>query len=323
MASVEATLSPKQLAEVIGVSESSLKRWADQGKLQAVRTAGGHRRIPVTEAIRFARAGRMPILKPAALGLPELQAGRAGDSTDADRLGELLFEHLQRGEAEPVRGTILELYLAGRSIAWICDGPLRQAMARIGELYHHDPRGIHLEHRATDICLRTLHLLRSVIGPGAGPAAAPVSGDGLEAGHSDVAGEDGEPRQSDEPAPLAIGAAVSGDPYQMPSLMAACTLQELGFEAVNLGPDLPIASLLSAAEDYHPRLVWLACSVPGVAPAASAAIDLAERLAAQHAALALGGRGFDAMAGLAHPNLHHCGTMRELAAFARGLAATV
>jgi MerR family transcriptional regulator, light-induced transcriptional regulator len=48
-------LSPKALAAAIGVSESSLKRWADEGRLAAERTAGGHRRIAVAEAVRFVR----------------------------------------------------------------------------------------------------------------------------------------------------------------------------------------------------------------------------------------------------------------------------
>jgi len=37
-------LSPRELAEALGVSESSLKRWVDAGKIAASRTEGGHRR---------------------------------------------------------------------------------------------------------------------------------------------------------------------------------------------------------------------------------------------------------------------------------------
>ena len=40
-------LSPRELAEAVGVSESSLKRWADRGRVHVHRTEGGHRRIPV------------------------------------------------------------------------------------------------------------------------------------------------------------------------------------------------------------------------------------------------------------------------------------
>lgn len=48
-------LSPRELAQAIGVSESSIKRWIDDGLIGATKTAGGHRRIAGSEAIRFVR----------------------------------------------------------------------------------------------------------------------------------------------------------------------------------------------------------------------------------------------------------------------------
>ena len=48
-------LSPRELAQAIGVSESSLKRWADAGQIRVARTAGGHRRISIADAVRFIR----------------------------------------------------------------------------------------------------------------------------------------------------------------------------------------------------------------------------------------------------------------------------
>ena len=62
-------LSPKDLANAIGASESSVKRWTDQGRLEITRTSGGHRRIAVTEAIRFIRENQLPLLQPEVLGL--------------------------------------------------------------------------------------------------------------------------------------------------------------------------------------------------------------------------------------------------------------
>lgn len=316
---MQRTLSPKQLAEVLGVSESSLKRWADQGKLHVMRTAGGHRRIPVAEAIRFSRAANLSIQRPTMLGLPELAASRAREQPEAEQLGQLLFEHLQQGEEPPVRGTVLELYIDGRSIAWICDGPLRIAMQKVGELYHHERRGIYIEHRATDICLRTLHLLRSLITPAdeAGEKADPPREPDQPTGHQPVASTE---RGGHAARVRALGGAVQGDPYQMPSLMCACALQELGFETINLGPDLPLEALTDAVVDYAPRLVWLACSVTEATPSRKAIGAFADELSERRAALALGGRGFEQLGHIDHPNVQPCGTMRELAAFARGLA---
>ena len=67
---VNRLVSPRNLAEAIGMSESSLKRWADRGLLQVTRTAGGHRRIAIRDAIRFVRERQLRFLKPTAIGLP-------------------------------------------------------------------------------------------------------------------------------------------------------------------------------------------------------------------------------------------------------------
>ena len=63
-------VSPKQLARAIQVSESSIKRWCDQGAISTVRTAGGHRRIDMTDVMRFLRDHRYAIVRPEVLGLP-------------------------------------------------------------------------------------------------------------------------------------------------------------------------------------------------------------------------------------------------------------
>ncbi|MBT8492762.1 MAG: helix-turn-helix domain-containing protein, partial [Deltaproteobacteria bacterium] len=37
-------LTTRQAAEIVGVGTTSIKRWSDEGKLPAIKTAGGHRR---------------------------------------------------------------------------------------------------------------------------------------------------------------------------------------------------------------------------------------------------------------------------------------
>ncbi|MGB5390214.1 MAG: helix-turn-helix domain-containing protein, partial [Thermoanaerobaculia bacterium] len=67
-------LSPKEFAQAIGVSESSIKRWVDSGTIPASKTAGGHRRIAMSEAVRFLRETKTPLLHPDILGLPDVSA---------------------------------------------------------------------------------------------------------------------------------------------------------------------------------------------------------------------------------------------------------
>jgi MerR family transcriptional regulator, light-induced transcriptional regulator len=57
-------LSPKQVARALGVSESSLKRWCDQGLIATVRTAGGHRKMASAEVMRYIREHNLPLVSP-------------------------------------------------------------------------------------------------------------------------------------------------------------------------------------------------------------------------------------------------------------------
>ena len=49
----ESTVPLSEAAEALGISASTLRRWADTGKLQTIRTPGGHRRFPVSEVRRL------------------------------------------------------------------------------------------------------------------------------------------------------------------------------------------------------------------------------------------------------------------------------
>ena len=285
-------LSPKELAEAIGASESSLKRWTDDGLIKASRTAGGHRRISIAEAIRFIRETNAPLVRPEILGLKDIttlaQTQAAGVDTVSE--AEQLFAHLDAGRDAEARGVILSLYLAGQSVAEILDGPVATAMRRLGQLWHDHDDGILREHRATDICIQALNQLRLLI---------PLTDGG----------------------PIALGAAPAGDPYLIPSLGAAIVLSAAGFAVTNLGPNTPVETVQKAAIQMHPRLVWLSLShVPDAAQLAPQVEALARGLAQMDAALVIGGSACKTIALPRNSNVHAGASMLELAAFAHGLA---
>lgn len=54
-------LRPKEAAQILGISYSTLKQWVYHKKLRTIRTAGGHHRIPRVELDRYLhRAGEKP-----------------------------------------------------------------------------------------------------------------------------------------------------------------------------------------------------------------------------------------------------------------------
>lgn len=281
-------LSTRDLAAALGVSESSIKRWADDGALRASRTAGGHRRIARADAIRFVRETRATVVRPQLLGLAEAGVASADARTGDD--AERLFRYLESGAAAHARGLLLQLYLEGLSVAAILDGPVRSALERIGTLWRLQADGVFCEHRATEVCLQAIHQLRLLL-------------------------------PSEPGAPVAVGGAPAGDPYFLPSLGAATVLAGEGFEAVNLGADTPADAFERAAEGLAPRLVWVSVSsAPQPERAAREIVALARTLAARGAHVAVGGRAAAALRLPLLPNLQAGASMAELAAFARGLA---
>lgn len=282
-------LSPKDLAMVVGVSESSLKRWVDEGRLVAARTAGGHRRIALHEAIRFIRDTNQMLVHPELLGLSDLTAGPLSDVTTG--AGDAaLHRALEAGNAEQSRGLVLAQYLASRSIASVCDGPISHAMNRIGELWRHNDSGIAVEHRATQIVIDALHQVRATM--------PPVPDD----------------------APQAVGSAGPSDLHSMPTLMAATVLMECGYRDTNLGAYMPVESLVSAARDARAALVWFSVAMQEDTASMVAQIKkLADGVSAIGATQVLGGRGVYGTSLPPMPGTHVVGSMSELAAVARAV----
>ena len=281
-------LTPKDLADAIGASESALRRWVDGGRIRMSRTTGGHRRIPLQEAIRFIRQTGATIVRPELLGLNQLVVdaeASAGASRD-----DALFNALRVGNGAVARGLIISSYLEGLGLAALFDGPIRSAMDRVGQLWQHDPRGIMAEHRATGICVETIAELRGLL---------PVV---------------------DERSPLAIGGAPQDDPYQLPTMMAAATLAEAGFWDINFGANTPVELLAYEAVERKAKLVWLSISAEQEQkPLRTAIKKLADTLAKQQIDLVMGGRFSIACLPRSMSNVTLVASMSDLAATARGM----
>ncbi len=287
----EPLLSPRVLAEAVGVSESSLKRWADEGRLAVERTAGGHRRIRRAEAVRFLREAGLRPVRPELLTLPGDAGGAVRGGVDRAEVAGLVAAALEEDRSEEVRSLLVGAYLDGAPLPWLCDEVIRQAMVAVGRLWESGPAGILMEHRATETCGRVLAELRLLI-----PAAAPE-------------------------APAAVGGGGGGDVYRLPSAMAAAVLAEAGYRVHDLGPYTPVEATLAAIERYRPTLVWQSLSV---VPEEGARIDeglgrIADAL--EGGTVVVGGRASEAVELPRRPDVIRFRTMGELAAFTKGKTA--
>lgn len=276
---IERFISPLQLARALGLGESTIKRWIDQGRIPAQKTAGGHRRIPVAAAVAFVREGGLELADPAALGL----------ALAAEAEPETLVDLLSSEDPHRVITLFERLYATGANGHVLADEWLAPAMHAVGHGWEAGRVAITSEHRATGIAVRALHaLLRT------------------------------HPPRPD--CPLALVAALSGDPYVLPSLCAELVLCEAGYRVVNFGPDTPLDSLRDAIVQSEPLLVALSFSVspPGLgSPRLRAAFR--DTVQSTRSAVLVGGRTANDDVMEAVGGTSWCRSMRDLDRLARHL----
>ncbi len=281
-------LSPKQVAQAIGVSESSLKRWCDQGRIETVRTAGGHRRLPLSAVMAFLRETRQPLVRPEVLGLPT-NTGRG--TLVLDRARENLFEALVVGDEEMARQIVVDLYLAEQRISTIGDQVLAPAFRKVGEKWGCGDVEVYQERRGCEIAQRLLGELRVIM----------------------------PPPKSD--APVAVGGTPEGDFYRLPTAAVELVLRECGWRATNLGSSLPCSTLSAAIERTQPRLFWLSVSyVRNEDELVETTAVLFDECRKRHAAMAVGGFALsESLRGRLHFSAH-CDQLRHLESFVSTVA---
>ena len=279
-------VSPKQVARVIGVSESSLKRWCDQGLIRMERTAGGHRKMQISEVIRFVREHNHKLVNPELLGLPPVSDhAELGLTRSRTRLVDALLS----GNELVARQIIFDLYLAKHPLSVIFDEVVAAAFREIGERWACEAADIYQERRSCGIAVRVLFDIRRV-------------------------------QASPDPAWPAVGGTIEGDLYEMPSTMVEMVLREAGFQATFLGTSLPIASLARAVKETRPRLFWLSVShIPDGFDLAAAVRVVADACNDIGAALVVGGRALTSELRQQMTYSAFCDTMQHLESFARTL----
>ena len=289
-------LTSREAARVLGVSEASVKRWADSGRLPTEKTAGGHRRFRPEDIAFMRRAAhadeaagdvehaKRSVTKRAARP-PRLAASRVSS------LVEETFGALIGGRDEELAALLVNLHLDGQSVGSIADRFVCAAMRRVGDLWQAGELSVAQEHVATRTATRALRSLETATGRGAGP--------------------------------LALASSVEEDYHALPVRLAALTLEARGFEAFNLGVSTPFSALAEALEMFRPRLVCVsATALVGLDRAAREYAEFSRMARRRGASVVLAGAGF-AGAGVRRrfPADLHAESFQQLEEFAGALDA--
>lgn len=231
MAARQPQFSPKNIAKALQVSESSVKRWCDSGAIATIKTVGGHRRISLDALQKFLSDTDRQLLRPEVLGLPNLSPNRRMHiQGDNDPVNQAFRDALAEGDESVCRQLLEKRIREGSTRSEAAESLITDAMHGFGEAWDCNELDVYQERRGCDIALRLIYELRT------------------------------EMPSPDRDAPVAIGGAPEGDPYQLPTALVELALREVGWNATNLGNNLPMDSFIQAAHDYDPQLVWMSVS---------------------------------------------------------------
>jgi methanogenic corrinoid protein MtbC1 len=219
-------ISPLQVAQAFGVSESSLKRWCDRGLIRSHRTAGGHRRLAVQDVVSYSRSSGLKLVRPELLGLPSTRRSANIPSEEI----RSLRESLTQGNADKCSEIVIGLYARGYRASEICDLVIAPACREIGYDWECGEIEVYQERRACELCLQTLAEVSRLVPPAKGRL------------------------------PVAIGGSPEGDLYGLPTRMVELVLREQGWKSQSLGFSLPLETLLAAVDDLQPDLLWISVS---------------------------------------------------------------
>lgn len=322
--------SPKEVAQRLGVSESSVKRWLDQGVVPVLRTAGGHRRVSqesLEELLQRLKTTtgyprlssqvvesdlgdgrRLTDPSSGAISVREVSDSRtqrfAADSLrDWDfaaqpagppvlkELAEAFADALMQGRDDDCVRMVDRLIASGFPMATAIDLLATPAMHCLGKRWETGELAIYQERRACGIVKDLIRRLKERL-------TVPQNG------------------------PVAIGGTPSGDLYELPTALVELALCERGWQALSLGCNLPVSEFLAAVAEYRPRVLWFSLSY--VRDEESLVADFNQLAAAipKQTAILIGGRAAtDAL----RPRLRytsHCDSLRNLAGLADTLMAT-
>lgn len=283
-------LTTRQLARRWQVSEASIKRWADAGRLNPVRTPGGHRRFALSEVLRFQNEQGLDVRRKVrkGLGVAVVPEGRR-KAFDEREAGEQFFEAIVRGQESGATAVLLASYMDGLPLVKILDVTVTEAMRRVGDLWHSGEASVADEHLATQTATRALETLRQCI--------RVEEMDGLRA----------------------LACAVEDELHVLPILCVQLLLEEKGWSVLNLGASTPFYAMTDAIKRHHPQLTCIS-STANMALSRNARDYDQFRAAAEKRGvkIALGGEGFrDEVIRQRFPASLHAGSFQDLIEFLR------
>lgn len=226
-------MSTQEVARLFKVTETTVKRWADDGVIPCVKSPGGHRKFSLQDVIGFAEKQGYPISGTLDPPLTEAQMDQvrfAIHTQNYHKIAEVLFDEALQADPEGVYRLLLYLSKHNVKLSTLADEVLRPPMVRIGELWKDGKLQIDQEHRTSRAMTDAMVRLA--------PELHRKRGNGL----------------------LAVCACLEGERHEIGLRSMSFALETEGWTVHYLGADVPYATAAGYVAKTRPQLLVVSCT---------------------------------------------------------------
>jgi len=219
-------LNSKEVASIMGVNVSTIKRWTDSGKLDCYQTIGGHRKFLLSHLKNFLKEKinqklKVNIIQYLNKGDKELV--QRIDRIDYKYLRDYLFQlGLQQG-VDSIHDVINSLLIKGEPQYRIYDELILNVLNRIGDLWSNNKLSIADEHIMTETIRNVMYRI-----------------------HSEIS------KNNVKIPKKVICMTLTNDEHEIPLVMIQSILDEINIPSTNLGPNIPVPEIESKIQVVNP-----------------------------------------------------------------------
>jgi excisionase family DNA binding protein len=256
-------LSTAEVARLFNVTETTVKRWADDGTLKCQKTPGGHRKFLMRHVAEFATDHNFEPIGTLALSVKDLAAPRVETAVltrDYAALADVFVEKALSPDVTDLTLYFSYLYQHHLPLWEIYDRVLAPGMHEIGERWARGDIGVGHEHRASYEVLDALAKLQAQV------------------------------RIKDRTGLSVVCACLDDELHEIGLRCAANLFESEGWGVHFLGARTPADALIAAVAELAPSVVLVSITTPAAADRQRESLRrVAEAARGQGAVTILGG----------------------------------
>lgn len=270
--------STRELSELCGVGETTVKRWSNMGLIRHHKTVGRHRKFKLEDVLEFISKNHITIpdeqlerLKLEKQSSENLDLGTEillvkGDTEAlASRLLDSLLAY-NRDEAEVL---LIKAFEQNLSFAVIFDNLIAPVMHSVGNLWANKRICAAEEHIISHILIEAIirlkaryearlsekHRHQNGVATRLTVGTALHNGNGHSVGNRDVQNGEGQ-RTKNEPH-VVVCTCPESELHEIPLLGVALVCQSLGFQVSYVGAAVPFKDLTQIIDEIEPEMVCM------------------------------------------------------------------